>query len=280
MADPQQRLLSDQSAQAIAAIVTSAEDVETVFSSVGLAYKHGTPLVEPDALYAPLPRDNTKTSLEAADLSNPVVVSRVLRAAARLAELYQASKDFDGVKLVRLRMALEADGFRVGTTGDPIAALAQLAVSASTALTDVSGIRAELRRLERTLPADPGAAIGSAKNLVEATAKAVLAYRGAEWGETEKLPALAAKAMQELDVHPKTAGAERAPVRRLLGRLQGIVQDLADLRNDAGDGHGAAAAPTDLDARHAHLAAWSAIGWCSFMLDTLGRPHAVAGADG
>jgi hypothetical protein len=167
-------------------------------------------------------------------------------------------------------MALEADGFHVGhAASDFAAAFSDLAVTAGEALEDFTGIRAEIDRLEKAVPDDPSAAVGRAKNLVEATAKAVLAYRGLTVGSDEQMPALAAKAMEELGVHPKQASTEREQVRRLLGRLQGMVQDLAELRNEVGDGHGSATVPQALESRHGRLAVWAALGWCSYMLDTL-----------
>lgn len=54
-------------------------------------------------------------------------------------ELYQASKK-DERKLVRLRMALEADGFHIGRTDNLSAALVDLAVTAADALKDMTGI--------------------------------------------------------------------------------------------------------------------------------------------
>jgi hypothetical protein len=76
-----------------------------------------------------------------------------------------------------------------------------LALSAGAAPSDFTGIRAEISRLEKAVPDDPGAAIGPAKNLVEATAKAVLAYRGMT--ADDALPTLAAKALEELGAHPQ-----------------------------------------------------------------------------
>jgi hypothetical protein len=267
--DGQGRLLSDDSIKAIAEIATSDDDIKAVFASAGIPFKRRDVLSDANMIYVPGIRSHTSVSLEALDLSDPGEVGRVLQAIPRIVELHQASSKADGTKLVRLKMALEADGFHVGHTGDFAAAFSDLALSADTALPDFTGIRAEISRLEKAVPDDPGAAIGRAKNLVEATAKAVLAYRGMTADNDDVLPALAAKAMEELGVHPKQASAELEQVRRLLGRLQGMVQDLAELRNDVGDGHGSVTVPRVLNGRHGRLAVWAALGWCSYMLDTL-----------
>jgi hypothetical protein len=58
--------------------------------------------------------------------------------------------------------------------GDPLAEVARLASAAGELLPDPSAIRVELARIEANIHTDPSAAIGKAKNLIEATAKAVL----------------------------------------------------------------------------------------------------------
>jgi len=54
--------------------------------------------------------------------------------------------------------------------------------------------------------------------------------------------------------------------RRILGRLIAAVQDLSELRNQAGDGHGATMVVT-VEPRHGRLAVWAALAWCGFMLE-------------
>jgi hypothetical protein len=55
---------------------------------------------------------------------------------------------------------------------------------------------------------------------------------------------------------------------KIVSRVAGIVDDVTNFRNHAGDGHGGAALPEGLDARHGRLAVRAAITWCGFMLDT------------
>ena len=261
-------LLSHRSIEAIAEIATSEENVKLACESVGLQYRRYVPEPIPGVIYVPGPREHLRATLEAADLTNPEVVSRVLRAVSQLVKLYRASRDCDEEKLVRLQMVLEADGFHMDASGSPVTALGDLAVAATTTLAEVSGIRAELLRLQNAIDNDPSVTIGKAKNLVEATAKAILSQTGGTAGKDDSLTALARRAAEALNVHPQGAG-DRKHVRNLLGRLSGMVDDLMQLRNEVGDGHGAAVAPTDIDRRHGRIAAWAAIAWCSFMLDTL-----------
>ena len=263
-------LLRYRTIKAIAEIATSIDSVKLVCDTVGLQFRYapipsGTGWsVYPDA------RSYLLATLEAADLTDPEVVARVLRAVPRLVELYRTSKNCDEQKLTLLRMALEADGFHMDASGNPVTALEDLAVTASATLVDISGIRVELQRLQNAIDSDPSVAIGKAKNLVEATAKAILSQTGGTVGKDDSLTALARRAAEALNVHPQGAG-DRRHVRNLLGRLQGVVDDLMQLRNEVGDGHGAAVAPTDIDLRHGRLAARAAIAWCSFMLDTLAQ---------
>jgi hypothetical protein len=125
---------------------------------------------------------------------------------------------------------------------------------------------------------DPALVIGSAKELIESTAKAVLIERG--WPFDEKkddLPALAARAQASLALDPKsaTAGPDGSQsVKKVLQGLITMTQGLTGLRNRAGTGHGPAGARVGLRVRHAHLAVNGAVTWCQLMLDTLADEQA------
>jgi hypothetical protein len=194
-------LLSDDSLKALAAVATSSGDIKAVFASVGIPFKSAKIRANADMVYVPGISSHVHTSLRALNLADPSEVGRILRAIPQIVELYQASNKADQTKLIRLKMALETDGFPIGQTNDFTTAFGNLALSANGALADITGIRAEISRLEKALPDDPGAAIGRAKNLVEATAKTVLAHRGVIVNNDDKLPALAARAMEELGIH-------------------------------------------------------------------------------
>jgi len=138
-------------------------------------------------------------------------------------------------------------------------------------LVDPSGVRLQLQRIERALNSDPGSAINAAKSLVESTAKAVLHSLGEPVDEGSDLPNLVYRATTALNVHP--SGTEDAAVKKLLGHLNAITDDVAELRNSVGAGHGHLMAP-DVELRHGRLAARSAIAWCAFMLETLAEVEA------
>ena len=143
---------------------------------------------------------------------------------------------------------------------------------ALSALDDPGAIRDHLDRIERSLDDDPRLAVGSAKELVESTAKLVLKRSGVEYGKSDDLPSLVAKAHTSLGINAKQVedSAENAVgIRTLLGAVSRIGVGMAELRNQVGTGHGQAEVPTWVTPRHARLAVGSAHVWCQFVLETL-----------
>lgn len=154
----------------------------------------------------------------------------------------------------------------------------RLEESSLAGLTDPAVIQEHLDRLQRAINDDLALAIGSAKELIESTAKTVLIERGTAIDERTDLPALVKEAQQALGLHPSSAtlgpdGTEA--VRKILGGVSSIAIGVAELRNRGyGTGHGGAEARAGLSKRHAHLAVNAAITWCQLMLDTLTDPAA------
>lgn len=140
-----------------------------------------------------------------------------------------------------------------------------------------SGIRLQLARLAR-LEQEPEELVGAAKELVEATAKHVLAETGETYPDNADLPTLNKLALAKLKLHrdaiaPTTKGAE--VMVRILGGLAQTASGLAELRNlGYGTGHGEAGRITGIRRRHAEFAARSAIAYSTFVLDTLNDPEA------
>ncbi|MFI8085295.1 abortive infection family protein [Kitasatospora sp. NPDC086009] len=120
--------------------------------------------------------------------------------------------------------------------------------------------------------------MGSAKQLIEVTAKTVLLERGLTVDENAKIPALVKQAHKALalDASAATPGPDGTDaVKKILGGVAAIAVGVAELRNRGyGTGHGQASAPAGLGTRHAHLAADAALTWCELMLDTLRDPAA------
>jgi hypothetical protein len=150
-------------------------------------------------------------------------------------------------------------------------------------LRDPAAIREHLDRLQRSAYDDSALAIGTAKELVESTAKTVLAERGLPVSNKDDLPALVSKAQLALDLHPSSghAGPDGTDaVKRVLGALMSITAGLGELRNRGyGTGHGPAGKRVGLRPRHSRLAVNTAVTWCNFMLDTLADPKAPRRAE-
>ena len=189
----------------------------------------------------------------------------------------------DGPYLDRSYASLRLDGATVDHPGTglitPAADRGALRSLPSLAtLTDPPAIQEQLDRIHRAIIDDPALAMGSAKELVESTAKVVLIERGHTVNERDDLPALARAAQEALGLHPSstTPGPDGSDaVKKILGAVSTIATSLGELRNRGyGTGHGSAAARVGLRARHAHLAVNAAVTWCRLLLDTIADPDA------
>ena len=139
-------------------------------------------------------------------------------------------------------------------------------------LPDEAVVRDHVRRLSLALDKNDSALLlGSSKELLESTAKIVLA----RVGETPpaQYPALVTRALQVLMLHPKSAPEQREdvmkPVRKILGGVVQIAMEINELRGERGTGHGRAEAPVPLTSRHGRLAAGAALLVATLMFDTL-----------
>ena len=75
---------------------------------------------------------------------------------------------------------------------------AQLDDKLISALRDPAAIQEQLGRIQRAVLDDPALAIGSAKELVESTAKAILIERGLPVDESDDLPALVSQSQRAI----------------------------------------------------------------------------------
>ena len=157
------------------------------------------------------------------------------------------------------------------------AARPELPEASIASLRDPAAIQEQLNRVQRVLFEDPPAAIGSAKELIESTAKTVLRERGLPVNEKDDVPALATQAQIALGLHPSsvTPGPDSSDaVKKILGAMITTATSLGELRNKYGTGHGRAGPRVGLGIRHAHLAVNASITWCQLMLDTLADRNA------
>jgi HEPN domain-containing protein len=99
----------------------------------------------------------------------------------------------------------------------------------------------------------------------------VLSQRNIEYSKTADLPQLTKLLTKELELVPEAIsdskkGAEQ--IRKILGNLSAITQNLAELRGLYGTGHGRDGNYKGLAPRHARLAATSAIAFIEFIYET------------
>lgn len=133
---------------------------------------------------------------------------------------------------------------------------------------DLRQVRISANRIKDAIDGDPALAIGSAKELVEATCKAILKERGKEVPGKPDLPKLARAVAEELELVPEGVAEEKKGadhIRKVLGSLAQVIQGLAELRNLYGTGH---AQEGGLQARHARLCAGAASTLATFLVET------------
>lgn len=230
---------------------------------------------DPDCGYqdSSIRRQTTQEYLDAIDWSDPGHVRRALRVFGRLMHGHEAQYT------EQLRHSLHRDGYVTDSeTGHIMSAGPQFAAGSLAGLKDASAIREQLDRIQRAIADDPALAVGSAKELIESTAKVVLSERDLPVSDKADLPELVRQAQQALGLHPGSAAPgpdSTDAVKRILGGVSTIAAGLAELRNRGyGTGHGPAGARVGLRPRHAHLAVNAAFTWCQLMLDTLADPEA------
>lgn len=185
----------------------------------------------------------------------------------------QEPSDSNERELVVLRRRLEPFGVSFDAEG---VHLQSMGVGTDDGpLLSSDALRAHIERIHRALDDDDSEQVlGSAKELLESTAKLVLNERSLE--VPSKFPALMHSALDALGLHPKAvAGDDEVAdaTRRILGALNQIAVGVNELRRDFGTGHGRVGGPK-LSLRHARLSAGAATTLATLMIDTLEDPNA------
>lgn len=206
------------------------------------------------------------------DWADAAHVGRFLRVAERLLH------EWDPSSLRKFWLSLRRDGYDFDEdTGQVTATGPRLAIESLAKVTDPSAVYEQLDRIRRAVSDAPALAVGSAKELVESTAKMVLTELGQVVDEKADLPKLARAAQLALGLHPSVASGPDGTeaVKRILGAVTTIAEGLGELRNRGlGTGHGPATARVGLRPRHAYLAVNAAMTWCQLMADTPTDPQA------
>jgi hypothetical protein len=248
---------------------------DSTWGAIGAAFEDEGFAPNPDCTYddTSVRRRRTQEYLDSVVWRDAGHVGRALRVFERLLHGYE------GKYTEQFRHSLRRDGYITDPeTGHITPTGPRFAERSLAGLKDPAAIREQLDRIQRAITDDPALAVGSAKELIESTAKVVLIERGLPVDEKADLPALVRDAQQALALHPSSAapGPDGSDaVKRILGGVSTIAVGLAELRNRGyGTGHGAAGARVGLRDRHAHLAVNAAFTWCQLMLDTLADPEA------
>lgn len=247
---------------------------DSTVSAISTAFQDEGFAPDPDCRYedSSVRRQTTQSYLDAVDWTDPRHVGRFLRVAERLFNGWEPQG------LSQFHQSLRRDGYQVDEQTAQITPVGpQLSIESIARLADPSAIREGFERIRRAISDDPALAVGSAKELIESTAKIVLSERGQPFDDKSDLPKLARAAQLSLGLDPSNGSGPDGSegVKRILGAVTTIANGLAELRNRGiGTGHGPATARVGLGVRHAQLAVNAALTWCQLMLDTLADPEA------
>jgi hypothetical protein len=168
---------------------------------------------------------------------------------------------------------LERDGFRVEAGRiRPIkgTSITDDLRDNATAL-DAGHLQRLIDRMNQAVDAEPDLAIGTAKELIEACCKTILAERGKPVSGTLDIPELVKRTRAELRLMPDSipeAAKGGEIIRRILSSLATIAQGVAELRTNYGSGHGRHGRARNLSGRHARLAAGAAATLATFLIET------------
>jgi hypothetical protein len=176
----------------------------------------------------------------------------------------------------RIRRLFARDGYQIDddgriTGGQTVALDERLLVR----IENPDAVHEHLVRIERAVGNDdPAQVIGSAKELVESTAKVVLRALNDPVPDRADIPDLVRLVHQRLRIHPEDVPIDgpdgSRSIKKILGATTTIPAGIAELRNAGyGTGHGQELVRRGLGTRHARLAFTAARTWCEFVLDTL-----------
>ncbi|HCT0462947.1 TPA: abortive infection family protein, partial [Staphylococcus pseudintermedius] len=118
---------------------------------------------------------------------------------------------------------------------------------------------------------NPNVAIGKAKELIESCAKTILIEVNNGYDKEVDFPALTKQAMRAIGLSAKDQDKTTSSgiiSAKILGNLSSISHNMAELRNEFGDGHGKESTFVSLPPRYARLAVGTASTLVYFMWET------------
>lgn len=209
---------------------------------------------------------------------NPTQVRQVLNVYEDvLSDLIESFDEYNGnfkkEWFNKLEKVLLKDGYKYDN--DKLISIAQTtnfdSLQNATDLLDKTHFQEHIDRINKSINDDPALAIGSTKELVEATLKTILIALEIDIEKTDDIPKLLKKVQKGLDIVPDSIddaikGSEI--IKILLNNLGSLVIKLTELRNLYGTGHGKEKKRNGLSERHARLAVGAGITLSTFLLDT------------
>jgi hypothetical protein len=212
------------------------------------------------------------------DWNNPLQVRKILNVYEEvLIDLTDSIQDYQSKSdiewLEKLQRFLLRDGYKF--ENNKLAPVGQVAnfdnLQNATDLLDKTHFQEHIDRIQKSISSDPSLAIGSTKELVEATLKTILTHLDIEIDKKDDVPKLLKKVQQGLEIVPDSIddavkGADM--IKILLNNLGSVVIKLTELRNLYGTGHGKEKKRNGLSERHARLAVGAGITLSTFLLET------------
>jgi len=137
---------------------------------------------------------------------------------------------------------------------------------------DTEHLHKYIDRIDASIEDDPSLAIGSTKELIEATLKTILIGCSFEFDDRkDDVPTLLKKTQKVLKLAPDNIDNSKRgadTIKKILNNLGSIAVGIAELRNFYGSGHGKGHTIQGITSRHARLAVSSATTLCTFLLET------------
>ena len=212
------------------------------------------------------------------DWSEPIQIRKILNVYEEvLVDLIDSIQDYrrdiEIDWLEKLQKFLLRDGYKFENNKlNPVGQVANFEdLQNATDLLDKTHFQEHIDRIKKSIVDDPSLAIGSTKELVEATLKTILTQLEVLIDKNDDIPKLLKKTQKALEIVPDdiddaVKGAEM--IKILLSNLGSVVIKLTELRNLYGTGHGKENKRNGLSERHAKLAVGAGITLSTFLLET------------
>lgn len=204
------------------------------------------------------------------DWTNPQDVRRVIDAYEDILIEIPSALEEGKLRLVRY---LEKDGYIYENGRIVSQALdAVLVDTIPKSGLDTEHLYIYIDRINASIETDPSLAIGSTKELIEATLKTILNGHKLDYDDKkDDIPKLLRQVQKALELAPEEVDSSKKGaeiIKRVLSNLSSVAVGIAELRNLYGSGHGKGQKSIGLTARHAKLVVGAGTTLCAFLLDT------------